>query len=376
MVSLIIGGDLYPTRRNLQHFLEGNSEKTFNDLNLEFQTSDLNLINLECPIIEEPTPIKKCGSIHGIEDRCIGAIKNAKIHVLNLANNHIMDHGMKGLGNTLDVCRKNGILTVGAGRNLKAARKILICKIDKFKIGILAIAEHEFSIANKNEPGANPLNLENIAIDIRKNENRLDYLVILFHGGNENYPYPSPRLQRVCRFFCELGADIVIVQHTHCPGCYEQYNGSHIIYGQGNLIFDSPNRQNLFYQGFLAKFEIRAKNDISLKLVPYIQSFNCIGARKMNEKEETIFMKGFLSRSDSIKKDDFVEEKWIQFCALKKKEYRNRVLGHNYIMKKLIRSKAFLKYFFPFDSRLRLQNTISCESHREVLETLFENEML
>ena len=34
-----------------------------------------------------------------------------------------------------------------------------------------------------------------------------------------------------------LGADVVLCQHSHCIGCYEQYEGAHILYGQGNFHF-------------------------------------------------------------------------------------------------------------------------------------------
>ena len=33
------------------------------------------------------------------------------------------------------------------------------------------------------------------------------------------------------------GADAVICQHSHCIGCYEEYEGAHIVYGQGNFNF-------------------------------------------------------------------------------------------------------------------------------------------
>ena len=52
--------------------------------------------------------------------------------MLCLANNHIFDHGPQGLENTLAVCAKAGVSTVGAGANLAAARQILVTKVDDF----------------------------------------------------------------------------------------------------------------------------------------------------------------------------------------------------------------------------------------------------
>ena len=61
-------------------------------------------MNLECPLIGKVTPISKCGPIFGADNQCIKGLKNAKITLLNLANNHILDHGPQGLENTLKVC--------------------------------------------------------------------------------------------------------------------------------------------------------------------------------------------------------------------------------------------------------------------------------
>ena len=76
------------------------------------------------------------------------------------------------------------------------------------------------------------------------------------HGGNEGYPYPSPRLMDTCRFLVEQGANAVICQHSHCVGCYEEYRGGHIVYGQGNLIFDASIPPPGWNEGVLVRLHI------------------------------------------------------------------------------------------------------------------------
>ena len=65
--------------------------------------------------------------------------------VVGLANNHILDYGKKGLQDTLDVFKKLGISTVGAGMELKKNNQIYIKEIEGVKIGILALAEQHFN---------------------------------------------------------------------------------------------------------------------------------------------------------------------------------------------------------------------------------------
>jgi poly-gamma-glutamate synthesis protein (capsule biosynthesis protein) len=321
-------------------------------------------------------PIQKAGPTLGVPSECINGLKGAEIDVINLANNHIMDHGPEGLYNTLKVCEKAGILTVGAGKNLDESRKFLIKEIDNIRIAIASVTEHEFSIASEESFGANPLDLINYVFDVKKNRESFDYLIVLFHGGNEYYPYPSPRLKTTCRFMIDQGANLVVVQHTHCPGCFEKYKGSHIVYGQGDLIFDYPKKNKNFYEGFLVKVSINKNVKSEIDIIPYLQSYNFNGAKKMQSKNKKKFLNKIQRRSVLISDDTFLEKIWIEFCKNRNKEYLNRIFGYNYILKKLIKVNLFKKYFFSKKSILRFQNTIFCESHREVLETLLNKNML
>jgi poly-gamma-glutamate synthesis protein (capsule biosynthesis protein) len=376
MITVLIGGDVVPKNRSLQYFKNGDVNIIFNDLIQEFKKSDFSIVNLECPLINKDTPIQKSGPVLGVQNTCINGFKEARIDALNLANNHIMDHGHEGLKNTLNECAKAGILTVGSGKNLAEARKILIRKIGKFRLGILGLAEHEFSIAKENSWGANPLDLIDYVRNVGSQRSNFDYLIVLLHGGNEHYRFPSPRLKKTCRFLVEMGANAVVVQHTHCPGCYEEYKNAHIVYGQGNLIFDVPKMPMSFYEGFLVKLLIFDDLTSKLEIIPYFQFREEIGARKMNKHEKQRFLKSLMERSNQIKDDSYIKEQWLEFCAKKKHQYLSNVLCHNRIFKTLNKNGLLLKIFYNKKNLVVLGNVISCESHKEVLDTIFDHKMI
>lgn len=376
MVNVLIGGDIYPRGNVLPYFKKGDAQSIFNDLFVEFEEADLSIINLECPLIDVNTPIEKNGPVHGVKSECINGLKNAKIDILSLANNHIMDHGSTGLKNTIEVSAKAKMLTVGAGENLNAARQIIVKNVGKIRIGVLAVAEHEFSIATGNSWGANPLDLIDYVRNVRCQKDNFDYLIVLIHGGNEHYPLPSPRLKKVCRFMVEMGANAVVVQHTHCPGSYEEYQKAHIVYGQGNLLFDWPNQVKSFYEGFLVKLSITEDFSSTMNIVPYLQSNSQIGARKMDKEAEESFLCSFKKRSRSILDDTFIQKEWLKFCEERKNAYLSSILGHNRLFSKLNTHGHLVKYFYTAKSLIRLQNFVSCESHREVLETIFNHRMV
>jgi len=100
MVNILIGGEVCPVRRNESFFNKGQLDKIYNDLLLEFTDADLSLINLECPLIDVKSPISKSGPILRAPSECIKGIAGIGIDIVNLANNHILDHGYQGLKNT------------------------------------------------------------------------------------------------------------------------------------------------------------------------------------------------------------------------------------------------------------------------------------
>jgi len=224
-MNILITGDTCPIGRNQGFFQRGNTMSLLNDLRPEFEKADISVVNLECPLIQKEAPIEKCGPNLGAPVDCANGLKAMGIDVVGLANNHIMDHGPQGLWITIKALGEHGIAHVGAGENVDKARKILVREVHGIRIGIFAVAEHEFGIATKNAPGANPLDVIDFVRNINEHRSEFDKLIVLVHGGNEHYQYPRPGLMDICRFYVEQGASAVICQHSHCVGCMETYQG-------------------------------------------------------------------------------------------------------------------------------------------------------
>jgi poly-gamma-glutamate synthesis protein (capsule biosynthesis protein) len=373
MLTILIGADLCPIGGNRQYFVAGDAKSLFNDLLPEFQQADLCLANLECPLVEQSTPILKTGPTFGEPTSCLNGIKAAGISVLGLANNHILDHGAAGLKNTLKACAQAGIGVAGAGENLEAARRIWIKDFNGFRVGILAVAEREFSIATKDSPGANPLDLIDCVRNLKSTGDKFDYLIVLLHGSDE-FHVPTPRIKNTCHFLVELGADAVIVQHPHHLGGYENYQDSHIVYGQGALIMDEDIYRNLksFHEGFLVKLSVAADASSTMEIVPYVQSDPVPGARKMKPEQERQFRRSLEEKSRAILDDGFVQEQWLKFCEERKHEYLSCLLGHNRLLSKFNSRGLLEKLFHGKLPLLRARNVVSCETHHEAIQTLFE----
>lgn len=377
MATILIGADLCPIDGNRPYFESGDARSLFNDLLAELEQADLTIANLECPLIETPSPILKTGPVFGESASCVNAIKQAGIDVLALANNHAMDHGPEGLKYTLEVCAKAGIATVGAGENLAAARRILIKEAGGIRVGILAAAEREFSIATRNSWGANPLDLIDYVRNVRQSQNQFDYLVVLYHGSDE-FHVPTPRVKDTCRFLIEMGAHAVIVQHPHCVGGYESYQNGHIVYGQGAWIMDEAIYRNRpsFHEGFLVRLHVAKDATARMELVPYVQSEPVPGARRMPPEREQNFLRMLQERANAVTDDGFVDAEWVRFCEENRHDYLSCLLGHNRILSKLNRAGLVERVFHTHDALLRSKNIVCCETHREAVETLFARSLL
>ena len=65
MATLLVGADLCPIGGNRPYFQAGDAHSLFHDLLPEFEAADLVLANLECPLIEKTSPIRKTGPVFG-----------------------------------------------------------------------------------------------------------------------------------------------------------------------------------------------------------------------------------------------------------------------------------------------------------------------
>ena len=372
MPTVLIGADICPIEANLPLLQTGNARALLNDLQPEFERADLIIANLECPLIDHPSPIAKTGPTFGAPPESINGIKAIGVDVLCLANNHILDHGAAGLEKTLSVCAEAGIQTVGAGENIFAARRILVKKVGTTRVGILAVAEHEFSIASKTSYGANPIDLVDIVRNINENKSQFDYLLVLVHGSAE-FHVPTPRTREICRFFVEIGADAVIVQHPHCLGGYEEYRGAHIVYGQGAFIMDEAIYRDMqsFHEGFLVDLSISEGGSSRMEIIPFVQSYPTPGARRMAPEREAAFRKVLAAKCSILEDDDLVEREWLKYCQNRRQSYMSAVLGHHKLLRKLDFRGFLTRVLHGSRSLLGVRNVINCETHREALQTLF-----
>lgn len=371
MIRIVVGGDICPMGSVEKTFIDGNAREIFHDLLDDVNSADLFVANLECPLVSKETPIDKPGIVLSASTRSVQGFAAAKWDVVNLANNHSFDHGASGLRETIDAIKGAGLSVVGAGSNIDEARLPLVREINGKRIVIYAMAEREFSIADENAPGANSLDLINFVNAIREYKQE-GIFIVLIHGGKEYYPYPTPEMTRRCRFMVDMGADAVICTHAHCPLPWEIYANRPIVYGLGNLIFEPIGKEpTTWHEGYLATLIIE-ENHVYLETTPYFQSVAGLGAHKMEDSARKRFYNEMEKKNVEVKDSAFLNDQWLKHCRQKKDAYLSGLFGYSKLMRKA--SRIFLKIMHSKDAILRALLLVQCESHCEVLNTIFRDE--
>lgn len=374
-VHILIGGDFVPTISNKYLFEKGNIDDLMGkDLTDKLLEADIRVFNLEAPITDSTEKTPKCGSpnLKTYEDS-INILKKLKPLILSAANNHIYDYGETGIDNTKRILESNNIKSVGFGKTSAEAKSSFFYTINELKIGIYACAENEFSCITENRGGANGFDPLNSFDDVRASCISCDYQIVLFHGGRENYRYPTPQLKKICHKFIDCGADLIICQHSHCIGCYEEYKQGCIIYGQGNFLFDINNREE--WQTSLLVELFFEKDAVTINVYPLEKDNNKVSL-VVNNKLRNKIMLGFIERSENIKKDEFVRNEYIKFSQNQASTLLLRgIMGINskWILglNKILKNRILRKLFREERNRLLL-NYLKCESICESILLLLE----
>lgn len=236
------------------------------------EQADYVVPNLECPLADEGkyAPIKKSGPnlICAAENICF--LKAMQADAVTLANNHIGDYGEGALRDTLKMLDAHGIAHAGAGENLEEAYRAIYLEKDGVKAAILSVCEHEFGLAKADRPGSAAFDIRRLLARIREEKALNRSVIVVFHGGNEFNPLPSPDTVERYRLICDLGADAVIAGHTHCPQGYEMYQGKPIIYSMGNFLFKSStprDAHNSWYYSYMTLLDM-GQGGLSVQVIP------------------------------------------------------------------------------------------------------------
>jgi len=356
-MKLILCGDVLPTENTLRAFDEADLEGLMGDTLPLLKMGDATIGNLECALTDRNTPIRKCGpNLKGRPEHARVLASCGFTH-LGMSNNHVMDFGRAAMRDTAEAIRSAGMMPFGFGEDDRDSRRPLFIEKDGMRIAVIAVCEHEYSYAGPHSFGANPFDPFDTMEDIALAKTAAQRVIVMYHGGKEQCPVPSPRLQKACRAMIRAGADFVTCQHSHCIGCMEEYRGGKILYGQGNFNFVWHGDDPQWRSGLLLELDITTD---SLTCTPHPVTAGEHGISLVSGDEKAAILAGLFARSDLIRDDEKTRAAWEAFCRDEKQSYYVRFVQEGFATDEPCEA---CKQIFP--------HYLDCEAHLDVWKTLF-----
>lgn len=176
-------------------------------------------------------------------------------------------------------------------------------------------------------------------------------------------------MQKLYRYFIDMGVNVVVNGHQHCYSGFEEYNNGLIFYGLGNLFFDKgETRNNGWNEGFILELNfIDNKGHCLYKLHPYqqcISSNTCVEI--LDKSSEELFFEKINCLNSKILDENEIKTSFYNYCSSQKKNqlawfspYSNKYLLALY-------RRKLLPSFLCGNKKKQIINMLRCESHREV----------
>ena len=354
-MRLILCGDIVPTAASVPAFEARDKQMLMGGALDVIARGDFAIANLECALTDSDGAIRKCGPNLKGKPEYARVLAECGFTHLGLSNNHVMDFGISGARDAEKAIAQAGMTAFGMGENDQDSRKPVYLEKDGTRVAIVAVCEHEYSYALRDQYGANPFDPFDTMEDIALAREQADYVIVMYHGGKEQCEVPSPRLRKACRAMVRAGAGLVVCQHSHCVGCREEYKGGEIVYGQGNFNFvkyvDHPHWQS----GLM--LDVRAENGLHVEYIPVIAGDNGIDLAKGEEKQAVL--EGFFSRSEMIMDDEKWLAAWKAFCG-SMPNYTEAVRN------------AYIDVPDGDNCRQIFPHYLDCEAHLDVWQTIYK----
>lgn len=229
----------------------------FDQVKTVFNQADLVVGNLETMIVPN-APYRSERLVSEQNYHCnapiefLDAVRKAGFDVLTNANNHDMDTGAVGIGETIDRIERFGFIHTGTFKSDKKRYEII--DVAGFKVAIVAFAtEHNHKRCNLTKEGAEFLlndysyaKAEEIIREARKEG--AEKVFVCIHWGQEHKLVQNAAQQEMAEKLAKLGYDCIIGSHPHVLQPFDLISTDDgrevpVFYSMGNFVSHNVNNQ-------------------------------------------------------------------------------------------------------------------------------------
>ncbi len=241
-VTITFTGDVLLDRGVRQRIERSGPDALFSpSIDSLFSTSTYVVGNLECPATLVRQPNYKWYIFRG-EPQWLDCLHRHGFTHLNLANNHSIDQGRKGLLDTRKNIIRAGMTPFGADSTMAAAAQPLLLTTMPRPVYILAslrlTLENFPYLPFSPSPSQESMDSLILRVADLRQQHPDAVIVVSLHWGGEHTLRPVSQQRMQAHQLIDAGADILVCHHPHTLQTIELYHGHYIYYSIGNFIFD------------------------------------------------------------------------------------------------------------------------------------------
>ena len=257
-VKIAAVGDIFPGDHyfSMGHGVMSRTQRggydPFGEIATALKASDIAIGNLEGPLSSTSTQKSPVGVTTFRGSPAFSTLlRNAGFTHVNVANNHIMQHGVAAFAATVTSLRAAGITPVGLAGTGPGQISAPVIETHHGKtvclVGYSQVPERYASdpcYAHFTDPRP-------VADEIARLSDQYDYLIVSCHAGEEGTRIPAPDVVSMYDNFVAAGATCVLGHHSHVFQPVAKPSGHLIAYSLGNFIFDLFWDENTVKSGIL-----------------------------------------------------------------------------------------------------------------------------
>lgn len=170
----------------------------------------------------------------------IYSLKNVGFDALSTANNHALDTGLDGIGETISHIKESGMKNFGT--LAEDGDKGIIIEKNGIKIGLISFTDTLNGMDSLMRGKGYSVNTfaQDVKSDIQNLKDNCDIVIVYPHWGNEYQLVPNERQIFLKEMLQDAGADIILGSHPHVLQRYEVEDKNDkkyfTIYSMGNAL--------------------------------------------------------------------------------------------------------------------------------------------
>ena len=198
------------------------------------------------------------------------ALIDAGFNVINLATNHTLDKGVKGLETCLETVHELPFDAVlGAFRTEEESTQLSIVEKQGIRFGFLSYTYglNGYQLPSDKLWKISMIDDAKIKADLEAIRPVCDYLIVSMHWGNEYQTVQGARQEELAQLLCDGGADLIIGTHPHVlqPMAWLEREDGHrtlCMYSLGNFVSNQHKRVTML--GGILEIELLFQQDGTL----------------------------------------------------------------------------------------------------------------